>query len=524
MSHPFQKADFLFVLALLLLFIVFNINLGLMPVLADEPIRALVSLEMILSGNYMFPTMGGDAYLNKPPLFNWIIACIMNQSTDFSEWHLRIFSTSCFFLLSILHYIICSKYVNRQVALWSSLAFLTCGRIIFYDSMMGYIDPVFSLCMVANFYLILVLSKKENYFYLFTASYVLCALGFFLKGLPACAFQCITLLSVFIYRQKFRSLIGFSHVTGICIFILLLSVYYYEYSEYISLDTAFSTLLGQSTQRTPISTKLSETFVHLLQFPFQFIADFLPFSLLLIFCFKKNIISILKENDFVFVSFLILTSNVILYWLSAETRARYLFMFLPLFFTIVFYVFQKDYSAKIKSYLLKGVLVLMLLSALCILLLPFIDRFSFIQYAALKTAFPFIAICLALFLLIKKKLSSLFGLFTLLIILRISFNLFILPLREKEATESKNKKIGAEIAALTKDKPLYLLAHPPINDDILYYLTLHKKEIIFHKKRPPLAGNYYICTRQAIKKRYGLTVLYTFKVSYENTTLYLVKK
>ncbi len=523
LSH-LHKEDVIFILFLLLIFIVFNINLGLMPVLADEPIRALVSLEMYLSGAYVFPTMAGEPYLNKPPLFNWIISFLMNHTADFSEWHLRIISTCSFFILSILHFVMCSKHVNKQIALWSSLAFLTCGRIIFYDSMMGYIDPVFSLIIVANFYFILIQSRKERYFFLFAGSYILCTLGFFLKGFPAVTFQLFTLLGVFMYRKKFRRLYSFAHVAGICIFIVLLSIYYYEYSERLSLETVFNTLLNQSTQRTPASVRLSETFTHITTFPFQFILDFLPFSLLFVFCFKRTTFSFMKENDFVFVSFIIVAANIWLYWLSAETRARYLFMFLPLVFTILFYVFQKNHSCKIETYFSKGVLVLVVLSGIAISILPFIERFSFVEHAILKTHIPVTGICVLLYVTIRKKTESVYALFILLIIIRISFNLFILPLRAKESTESINKAVGASIASLTKGQPLYLLASPPINDDILYYITLYKKEIVRHKKRPPVAGNYYICSRDAIKKRYRVTVLYSFQVSHENTTLYLVKK
>ena len=68
--HP-EKGFFL-----LLLFALpaFFINLGLLPLFADEPTRANVALEMILSGNYSVPTIGGEYYYNKPPFYNWILA------------------------------------------------------------------------------------------------------------------------------------------------------------------------------------------------------------------------------------------------------------------------------------------------------------------------------------------------------------------------------------------------------------------------------------------------------------------
>lgn len=518
-----KKEDLCFIGLLLGIAVVFSINLGLMPLIADEPIRALVSLEMILSGNFIFPTLGGEPYLNKPPLFNWMIAFIYSNNLQFIEWYLRIIPLVSFLGIAILHYIICSKHVSKHIALWSSIAFLTCGRILFYDSMMGYIDPVFSLIIVSNFYLILVLSNKNKNIQLFMFSYILCTIAFFLKGLPACTFQAFTLLGVFVYRKRFCDLISFSHLAGIAFFTICLSAYYYEYGTYGSIETALRALISQSTQRTPVSTSMLETASHALHFPFQFILDFLPFSLLILFCFDKKILSKLKENDFVFTSIVILGANIWLYWLSAETRPRYLFMFLPMFFTIAFYSFEKFKTEKIeiKIRLFVFVVVACLLITLCII--PFLQRFIFISNKFWISAFSIsILIALSLFFY-KKRISSFLMLALTLIILRADFDLFILPLRKKEAPESMNKNVGIELAKLTIHKPLYTLYKAPMNDDIRFYATLYRGEIILNKNEKPKEGVYYIVYEEFLDL-FHLTPIYHFSVTHENRTLYLAKK
>ena len=47
--------------------------LGAMPLAADEGVRSTVALEMILSDNYVVPTLFGEFYYRKPPLYNWLI-------------------------------------------------------------------------------------------------------------------------------------------------------------------------------------------------------------------------------------------------------------------------------------------------------------------------------------------------------------------------------------------------------------------------------------------------------------------
>ncbi len=64
----------LIVLALLLM----ATGLGLRdPWPADEPRFALVAQDMLRSGDWLFPRVGGDLYADKPPLFFWLMAASM---------------------------------------------------------------------------------------------------------------------------------------------------------------------------------------------------------------------------------------------------------------------------------------------------------------------------------------------------------------------------------------------------------------------------------------------------------------
>ena len=77
---------------------VFNSNYGKMQMIDDEGIRALVAVEMMNSGEYLTPTLGGDLYLKKPPLFNWFIVGSYKLFGEVNEWSLR-FPTICFLLI-----------------------------------------------------------------------------------------------------------------------------------------------------------------------------------------------------------------------------------------------------------------------------------------------------------------------------------------------------------------------------------------------------------------------------------------
>ena len=74
------------------------INLGLIAFNDDEGIRSLVALEMKLSGNYITPTLLGEFYYNKPPLYNWILLGFFELTGIINEWTTRI--PTVFFLLA----------------------------------------------------------------------------------------------------------------------------------------------------------------------------------------------------------------------------------------------------------------------------------------------------------------------------------------------------------------------------------------------------------------------------------------
>ena len=64
----------LFWLALALLVII-GTGIGIRdPWPADEPRFAAVARDMVATGEWLFPRVGGDLYQDKPPMFFWMLA------------------------------------------------------------------------------------------------------------------------------------------------------------------------------------------------------------------------------------------------------------------------------------------------------------------------------------------------------------------------------------------------------------------------------------------------------------------
>jgi 4-amino-4-deoxy-L-arabinose transferase-like glycosyltransferase len=72
-GEPLSLRDLLLIAGLGLL--VIGAGLGLRnPWPADEPVFALIARDMLASGNWLIPMVGGDYFQDKPPLLNWMQA------------------------------------------------------------------------------------------------------------------------------------------------------------------------------------------------------------------------------------------------------------------------------------------------------------------------------------------------------------------------------------------------------------------------------------------------------------------
>ncbi|MFW5820507.1 MAG: ArnT family glycosyltransferase [Bacteroidota bacterium] len=206
-----SRKSFLFFYLLILIIPALFINLGFMPLILDEATRANVALEMMYSGNYMVPTINGEFYYNKPPLFNWIQIIFMKLTGSTSELSLRLPVVLSLIFFSLTIYQTQKREGGRVVALFSALAFLTCGRILIYDSLRGLIDITFSWVIYLMFWTIYTYGKRKKFLALFIITYVLAALAFLMKGLPALVFLGITLLAYFTYTRQFIKLFSLAH-------------------------------------------------------------------------------------------------------------------------------------------------------------------------------------------------------------------------------------------------------------------------------------------------------------------------
>ncbi|MDX1665678.1 MAG: glycosyltransferase family 39 protein, partial [Saprospiraceae bacterium] len=151
MKENRSTSNWLYVLAILLLPPALLINLGLLTFIDDEAIRSLVALEMKFSGNWITPTLHGEYYYKKPPLFNWILLLFFELSGRIDELTARLPTVACLLGYGATIYYFFRRHYDRKIAFLNAFVFITCGRVLFWDSMLALIDICFSWVVFTSF-------------------------------------------------------------------------------------------------------------------------------------------------------------------------------------------------------------------------------------------------------------------------------------------------------------------------------------------------------------------------------------
>lgn len=499
------------------------INLGLMPFILDEATRAIVSLEMIYSGNYITPTINGEFYYNKPPLFNWIQILFVKITGSTSEFTFRLPVVISLMFFAFTIYQTQKKEGGRKTAFYSALAFLTCGRILFYDSFRGLIDISFSWVIYLMFWSIYDFGRKREFLNLFIISYLLAAMGFMMKGLPALVFLGISLMVYFIYTKEFRKLFSFSHLAGFGIFLFIVGSYILAYQQYNSLSVYLETLWSESSKRTFIDNTLWSSIKHLFLFPLDFIYHFLPWTLLIPVFFLKDSMKKIRKNDFAIFSALMFISNIVIYWVSPAIYPRYLFMFLPLIFYTIFLVYTNSEEniiiRRIISVLVKSMIVVVTFLIICI---PFIANEELYDLFYLKYIL-ILALSVQVFYFLKIRVKEqILVLVAILLVARIAFNIFVLPDRIAEGSERYQKNGALVTGELTRSRPLYLYKDTRIHHTSTFYIMKTREEILERWYQDPLASHFYIVEGKYLEELPPHKVIHSFETRIEALRLYLV--
>ena len=499
-----------FALLLLLAIPPFFINLGLLPLFADEPTRANVALEMILSGNFSVPTVGGEFYYNKPPVYNWILAGVYQLTGNFSEFATRLPAIIPLFLFAITIYFSARYFLkDKRVALISAMLSMLNGRMLIYDSMLGHIDIFYSWLVFISFMCIFYFYERKQWFLLFFVSYTITGITFLAKGLPSVVFQGLTIIALLAYTKNFRKFFSWQHIARGVFCLAIIGLYFYNYSRFNpNLEGYLATIWDQSSRRTAASVGFWKSIRHILLFPFEYIGHLFPASLLLLFCFNKVFWRCLRQNSFLKFCALTFLANIWIYWLSPETRPRYLLMLFPLLFIIWSHAYftYRHQLPKINRVFETILVVISLLVALAIPAAWFFDLKNKVAYLDAKIVTVFVLAAILSYLVFRFKEFKLIAFLGVLLVVRLGFSWFVLPHRLHRDEGVYFRAASEEMGAISRQAPFFFYQyHPdipaiPFHDKLIFYIQRARGSQVKFTETDTLKG-YYLTFDRDLKNQ-----------------------
>jgi 4-amino-4-deoxy-L-arabinose transferase-like glycosyltransferase len=509
-DNPNKSINLFIILAAVLFLPAYLVNLGMVQLIRDEAIRALVSFEMIQSGDFLSPTISGEPYLKKPPLFNWILAGFFGITGSYSEVVMRLPVIISILGFSATIYYFTRKEFDKRIALVSALAFATYGRIIFYESLHGLIDVTFSWLTYTFFMVSWNLFRKEKYLQLFLVAYLITGISYLLKGLPSLFFTAASLLVLFIQGRKFNMLLNWRHIAGIFLLIIIVGGYYLLYflRNPIEPGQVWEVLSGEVTRRTVVEKGIWKTMLNLVTYPFENIYHFLPWSVLVLVLFRKGSFRRIKQNPFLWYSLLLFIVNILPYWTSPEGYPRYILMLVPLVITIFIYLYfeyrQENHPLAKWIDIILGIL----------LIIGAVSGFGFLFHPAAKNLPGILVVAILLFFSLggvlyfyrKQIQNRLLWLAIGMLIFRIAFDLSIIPSWKPTHPALKVKEIASEVAAESGARPLFIYWNPDFppdpyfqyrfnNEIFTWYLSANLRQIIKVEKVPK-QGSWFIAKKE----------------------------
>ena len=501
-----------------------NLDVHHLFIHTDEPRRALVALEMMLSGNYVVPTLNGEAYFNKPPLFNWLLAVSFGFWGEESEWAIRfpVVISVIGFALSIYHY--SRRYLEHRIAVITALTFVTSGRILFYDSFLGLLDITYAWMLFLSVMGLFTGLENNRILRAFVIAYLWAAAAYLMKGLPGLVFTGLAVVAWLGVEKRFRLLFSRQHLIGIAAFTIVVGTYYAAYAAVsdVPVATLFSTLWEESAKRTVIEFGWLSVLGHLVVFPFAMVMHFLPWSLLGLLLLRRANLEQLWRQRFLRFCVVVFIANIGVYWSSPEVYPRYLFPFVPLWsavcVSLYFWSDERDWRRRTIN---AGLLVLVGAAIGVALYAPFDWRVQGLGGLYTKAAGVVMGLLVAFTLGWRQRRQLLPAVILAFAVVRVGFDLFNLPIRDPDGFTLKAQAL--QVAAMTRGQPLFLYRNSQTHDGTTFYITRERGQILRRTETLKRYPAWYIVRQELIDGFPRRQVHYQFRTRSYNKPLYLVR-
>ena len=180
---------------------------GVRPLmLPDEGRYVGVAWQMLVSGNWLVPTLDGLPFFHKPPLFYWLTGLAL-QLFGSNDWAARAASMLGALLAPGALYLFVKRYADRRLATVAAAVLIT-QPMFFAGAQYANLDMLVAGMITASIACgasaILSLERGQPYRAALAAAYLFAALGVLAKGLIGFVLPGAVLLAWLLVRKRYR--------------------------------------------------------------------------------------------------------------------------------------------------------------------------------------------------------------------------------------------------------------------------------------------------------------------------------
>jgi 4-amino-4-deoxy-L-arabinose transferase-like glycosyltransferase len=217
MQHPMNSRLRAVLVVLLVWAVIYLPALGSIAIKGEEGRRILPAIEMLKTGNYIVPEVGGNPYFRKPPLVNWMVATSFRIFRVRNEWTARLPSAIGVLAVAIALVTVARASLGPPGSIIAALIWMTNigmiekGRLIEIEAL--YI----SLCGLAIIFWLSFLGRSP--WLIWVPSFIFLGLGLLAKGPLHLVFFYAVVLAVVWQLKEWRLLIHPAHFAGLAIMV-----------------------------------------------------------------------------------------------------------------------------------------------------------------------------------------------------------------------------------------------------------------------------------------------------------------
>lgn len=335
-------------LALLCLLFLF-VGLNFYPLLdVDETRYAVMSRDLVSSFNWNSLMLNSEPFLEKPPLYFWLVGASIKAFGQFSEFAVRLPIALLASFVTFFTYYVGKKVLSRKFGMISALILLSSVffLILAHVAILDMVLTVFMTSAIYSAFMTHFCTEKYKkyfwwYFYLFTG------LGFLAKGILAIA---IPVVVIFLYnlavgkvKEIFKPI---NMLPGIVIFFILALPWhilmYIEYGDRFIKEYFLYHHFARFVNSAHIGRERP-----LLYFIPIFFLGFLPWSFVFIAFLTDGTKKLIAKYKAATGS----VKAKLIALLDAPTNEQKLILFATIYFFVVFAVFSSS-STKLPTYIL----------------------------------------------------------------------------------------------------------------------------------------------------------------------------